>query len=169
MQQGAWPAIWSVGNKYEWPLNGEIDIMEFYKEKVHANVCWGGDSRWNGTWNSKNRLLSDFIKNDPDWTEKYHVWSMEWDEKHIRLYLDDELMNETDLHYTVNKGDHGAGAGGSINPYSNEIAGFGQLMMLNLAIGGINGRPIQATFPITYKVDYVRVYQKQADKNRIEP
>lgn len=160
VQQGAWPAIWSTGNKYEWPLNGEIDIMEFYKEKIHANVCWGGDSRWNGSWNSKNKLLSDFIKNDPYWAEKYHVWTMDWDEKYIRLYLDDELLNETNLDNTYNKGDHGAGAGGSINPYRNDIERFGQLMMLNLAVGGINGRPVQATFPFTYNVDYIRVYQK---------
>lgn len=27
---GAWPAIWLLGNKWEWPNNGEIDIMEYY-------------------------------------------------------------------------------------------------------------------------------------------
>lgn len=31
--QGAWPAIWSTGNWWEWPLGGEIDMLEFYKEK----------------------------------------------------------------------------------------------------------------------------------------
>ena len=160
VQQGAWPAIWSTGNWYEWPLNGEIDIMEFYKEKIHANVCWGGSSRWNGTWNSKNYKLADFISKDSYWAEKYHIWRMDWDEKYLRIYLDDELLNETDLSTTWNKGDHGAGDGGYINPYSNDLKGFGQLMMLNLAIGGVNGRPVQAKFPFTYNVDYVRVYQK---------
>lgn len=161
VQQGAWPAIWSCGNWYEWPLNGEIDIMEFYKEKIHANVCWGGNSRWNGTWNSKNKNISDFISKDPLWAEKYHIWRMDWDSKYLRIYLDDELLNETDLNNTWNKGDHGAGDGGWINPYSNDYHGFGQLMMLNLAVGGINGRPILATFPFTYNVDYVRVYQQK--------
>ena len=55
---------------------------------------------------------------------------------------------------------YNAGDGGYINPYSNNFNGFGQLMMLNLAIGGINGRPVQAKFPLEYCVDYVRVYQK---------
>lgn len=165
VQQGAWPAIWSTGNRYEWPLNGEIDIMEFYKEKIHANVCWGGNSRWNGSWNSKNYKLADFVSKDPYWAEKYHIWRMDWDEKYLRIYLDDELLNETDLSTTWNKGDHGAGAGGNINPYSNDMQDFGQLMMLNLAIGGINGRPIQAKFPFTYNVDYVRVYQKSTSGN----
>ena len=85
---------------------------------------------------------------------------MDWDEKYIRIYLDDELLNETNLSTTRNRGDHGAGDGGSINPFSNDMKGFGQCMMLNLAIGGNNGRPIEATFPLEYRVDYIRVYQK---------
>ena len=85
---------------------------------------------------------------------------MDWDEEYIRIYLDDKLLNQTDLSTTVNKGDHGAGDGGSINPYSNNFNGFGQLLMLNLAIGGINATPIEATFPLEYCVDYVRIYQK---------
>ena len=86
---------------------------------------------------------------------------MDWDEKYIRIYLDDVLLNETDLRTTYKKGDYGAGEGGYINPYSNDLEGFGQLMMLNLAIGGSNGRPIEATFPLEYRVDHVRVYQKK--------
>lgn len=160
VSQGCWPAIWSTGNWYEWPLGGEIDILEFYKEKIHANLCWGGDSRWNGTWNSKNYSITNFTGKDPAWADKYHVWRMDWDEKFIRIYLDDELLNETNLSTTKNKGAHGASGGGDINPFSNDLVGFGQCMMLNLAIGGINGRPIEATFPQEYRVDYVRVYQK---------
>lgn len=160
IEQGGWPAIWSTGNWYEWPLGGEIDVLEFYKEKIHANLCWGGNKRWDGTWNSKNYPITDFTSKDAKWAEKYHIWTMDWDEKYIRIYLDDVLLNETDLSTTNNKGDHGAGDGGYINPYSNDFEGFGQLMMLNLAIGGNNGRPIEATFPLEYRVDYIRVYQK---------
>lgn len=160
IEQGGWPAIWSTGNWYEWPLGGEIDILEFYKEKIHANLCWGGSKRWDGSWNSANYPITDFTSKDAKWAEKYHIWRMDWDEKYIRIYLDDVLLNETDLSTTNNKGDHGAGDGGNINPYSNDMVGFGQLMMLNLAIGGVNGRPVEATFPLEYRVDYVRVYQK---------
>lgn len=28
---GLWPAIWFLGVEGEWPSNGEIDLMEFYK------------------------------------------------------------------------------------------------------------------------------------------
>lgn len=161
IEQGGLPAIWSTGNWYEWPLGGEIDFLEFYKNKIHANLCWGGNKRWDGSWNSANYPITDFTSKDAKWAEKYHVWMMDWDEKYIRIYLDDVLLNETDLSTTYNKGDHGAGEGGYINPYSNDLEGFGQLMMLNLAIGGVNGRPIEATFPLEYRVDYVRVYQKK--------
>ncbi len=158
--QGAWPAIWSTGSWWEWPLGGEIDIMEFYKNKIHANLCWGGNNRWQGTWHSKNYPISDFKSKDPNWAEKYHIWVMEWDEKFIRLYLDDELLNETDLSTTYNKGDNGAGQGGYENPFSNDYSGFGQRMMLNLAIGGNNGRPVDKTqLPMKYYIDYIRVYQ----------
>ena len=34
IEQGGWPAIWSTGNWYEWPLGGEIDFLEFYKNKI---------------------------------------------------------------------------------------------------------------------------------------
>ncbi len=160
IEQGGWPAIWSTGNWYEWPLGGEIDILEFYKNKIHANLCWGGNSRWNGKWNSKNYDIKSFTGKDAKWADKYHIWRMDWDKDFIRIYLDDELLNETDLSKTYNNGDHGAGDGGHINPFSNDLDGFGQCMMLNLAIGGINGRPIQASFPLEYCVDYIRVYQK---------
>ena len=159
VSQGAWPAIWSTGNWWEWPLGGEIDMLEFYKEKIHANVCWGGNKRWEGTWNSKNYPIGNFTQKDEKWADKYHVWVMDWDKDYIRIYLDGELLNETDLTTTVN---NGAGLGGFQNPYSNDYEGFGQRMMLNLAIGGINGRPVNnASFPLSYYVDYIRIYQAQ--------
>jgi beta-glucanase (GH16 family) len=158
--QGSWPAIWSTGNWWEWPLGGEIDMMEFYKENIHANLCWGGSSRWQGTWNSRYYPLTDFTSEDKKWTEKYHLWVMDWDKDFIRIYLDGKLMNETDLTTTVNKGDNGAGEGGYQNPFSNDYTGFGQRMMLNLAIGGNNGRPVNnAAFPLQYYIDYIRIYQ----------
>lgn len=35
-------------------------------------------------------------------------------------------------------------------------------MMLNLAIGGINGRPVDnSAFPLKYHIDYIRIYQSK--------
>ena len=132
---GAWPAIWTCGNWWEWPLNGEIDLLEYYlvdgKPSLHANFCWGSDTRWSGKWQSYNRPLEEFTAKDPQWAEKYHIWRMDWDEEYLRLYIDDELMNEIALSQTVN----GSGGDGSLegayqNPFSNDYEGF---MLLCLA------------------------------------
>ena len=98
---GAWPAIWTLGNQMEWPSNGEIDIMEYYRIEnepyILANTAWGTDQRWNAKWDSKAVPFTHFIDKDPDWANKFHIWRMDWDEESIRLYLDNELLNETSL------------------------------------------------------------------------
>lgn len=161
---GAWPAIWTCGNWWEWPLNGEIDLLEYYlvdgKPSLHANFCWGSDTRWSGKWQSYNRPLEEFTAQDPQWAEKYHIWRMDWDEEYLRLYIDDELMNEIALSQTVN----GSGGDGSLegayqNPFSNDYEGFGAYVWLNLAVGSNGGDPSDSEFPMKYYVDYVRVYQ----------
>lgn len=160
---GAWPAIWTCGNLWEWPLNGEIDLLEYYlvngKPSIHANFCWGSDTRWSGKWKSYNRPLEEFVAKDPDWTNKYHIWRMDWDENYLRLYLDDELLNEVDLRTTVNGSGGGAPEGGYQNPFSNNHEGFGAYVWLNLAVGANGGDPSDTEFPMKYYVDYVRVYQ----------
>lgn len=161
---GAWPAIWTCGNWWEWPLNGEIDLLEYYlvdgKPSIHANFCWGSDTRWSGKWQSYNRPLEEFTANDPQWTDKYHIWRMDWDEDYLRLYLDDELMNEIALSQTMNGSGGDSNLEGAYqNPFSNNFEGFGAYVWLNLAVGSNGGDPSDSEFPMKYYVDYVRVYQ----------
>ncbi|GAE86567.1 glycoside hydrolase [Bacteroides reticulotermitis JCM 10512] len=170
---GAWPAIWTTGGSndswcWEWPLGGEIDLLEYYlvggKPSLHANACWGSNTRWSGKWKSYNRPLSEFVAKDKLWEEKYHIWRMDWDDDYIRLYLDDELLNEIDLKNTTN----GTGGlddwwrGSYRNPFTdagNSGEKFGQCIWLNLALGSNGGTPDLSSFPLKYYVDYVRVYQ----------
>lgn len=161
VSSGSWPAIWLLGNKWEWPSNGEIDIMEFYisggKPSVLANACWGSRERWNAVWDSSVTPLTHFTDRDPAWADKFHLWCMDWDETFIRIYLDGELLNEVDLSKTENQG-HG---GNHHNPFSNNVDGFGAYLLLNLAIGSNGGTPDETKMPLRYYVDYVRVYQKR--------
>lgn len=156
---GSWPAIWLLGNKWEWPQNGEIDMMEFYikdgQPSILANACWGADERWKAVWDSEVIPFSHFTDKDPGWADKFHIWRMDWDKHFIRLYLDDELLNEIDLSQTFNGGYNG----NRENPFSNTVPGFRHYLLLNLAIGSNGGQPDNSQFPIHYYIDYVRVYQ----------
>jgi beta-glucanase (GH16 family) len=138
-RQGSWPAFWILGNGLSWPASGEVDIMEYYANGVRSNICKpsGGNCDWLG---SVSQSLSSL--GGTTWSSKFHLWAMEWDSQKINLYLDDKLVYS----YTIT----------STNPYT----GNAFYMLVNLAIGGQNGGdPSGTTFPITYLVDYVRVYQ----------
>jgi len=155
---GSWPAIWTLGNWYEWPSCGEIDILESYPSggvsAIHANTCWGSDTRWSGNWNSVVKPLSYFTAKDPNWASKYHIWRMDWDENVLRIYIDDELVNETNQANTQN----GSSGGDGAYQYPFRQAHY---ILLNLAIGGNAGTPDDSAFPLKYYIDYVRVYQKK--------
>ena len=145
---GMWPAFWTVGQSGEWPSSGEIDIMEFYRGKLLANFVWGTNQRWNGQWNAKAKPIEEF--GDLNWTNKFHVWTMDWDENRISLAVDGQVLNTQELSQTIN------GDAGAKNPFHAP-----QSILLNLAIGGQNGGdPSKTEFPARFEVDYVRVYQR---------
>lgn len=148
---GIWPAIWTLGETKGWPANGEIDIMEYYRindtASILANAAWA-DARRRAVWDGASLPLTHFLKKDPEWPQKFHVWKMDWTHDYIRLYLDDELLNEVDLSKTLNSD--------GFNPFHQP-----HYILLNLAIGSNGGDPSDTTFPRKYEVDYVRVYQKK--------
>lgn len=153
---GAWPAIWTLGSRQEWPSCGEIDIMECYPidgvQRILANVAWGKDRRFDAEWRSTARPLSHFTANDKQWAGKFHVWRMDWDETSIKLYLDGELLNSVPLSETVN-----GSYGNHTNPFRQP-----QYVLLNLALGGMHGGEIDSgAMPMKYEIDYVRVYKKK--------
>ena len=148
IRPGMWPAFWTLGNEGEWPANGEIDIMEYYRGTILANAVWGSMEKWKGIWSTAKKPVSEF--NDPEWSNKFHVWRMDWDEKNIRLYVDDLLLNSIDLEKTYN----------AKEPHKNPFR-QPHYILIGMAIGGDNGGdPSKSEFPARYEIDYVRVYQK---------
>lgn len=147
ISKGMWPAWWTLGIEKRWPANGEIDIMEYYRGKLLANVaCLGKDRK--AEWYS-NKFSTDSL-GGTSWAEKFHVWRMDWTEEYIALYIDDQLLNKVNLDQLANKDDSG------FNPFKQP-----HYMLLNLALGGqAGGDPSQTIFPQRFEVDYVRVYQK---------
>ena len=151
---GAWPAIWTLGSGMEWPSCGEIDLMEFYRiggvPHILANAAWGSDRRYEAVWNSRRTPFTHFTRRDPDWAQQFHVWRMDWDSIAIRLYLDGELLNDIPLSTTAN-----GSIGHHTNPFNRK-----QYVLLNLAMGGDNGGPIDdEALPMRYEIDYVRIYR----------
>lgn len=141
---GLWPAIWTLGAKRGWPQCGEVDLLEYYDDSLLANTVY---STGQGIWDTGKFPLKEFTAKDPDWASKFHVWRMEWDERAIRLYVDERLLNETDITSTKNPD--------GFNPFHQP-----HYILLNLAIGSNGGDPSKTEFPTRYEVDYVRVYQK---------
>jgi beta-glucanase (GH16 family) len=144
---GLWPAWWTLGVSGNWPANGEIDIMEYYRKMILANVaCLGTDKK--AQWFTVTKPVDSL--GGKAWASEFHTWRMDWDENLIAIYLDDVLLNSVELTKVVNKDASG------INPFKKP-----HYMLLNLAIGGMNGgNPDSTFFPNRFEVDYVRVYQK---------
>lgn len=154
---GTWPAIWTLGNNCEWPSNGEVDIMENYGGNILANFAWGTNTRWNAKWDGeKLNTISTFVSKDPEWLNKFHIWTLDWDVNKMSIHLDGVLLNEVNLNTTIN----GTANCSSQNPFRQQ-----QYLLLNLALGSNGGSVANLAFPTQYLVDYVRVYQLSANLN----
>lgn len=145
--KGIWPAFWMLpqDNKFGgWPTSGEIDIMEVVAHDIvrtHGTVHFGpgpGSTSVNRSTTTPTGTLHD----------KFHVYSIEWEEDEIRWYLDGSLFS------TFKKTDVPAGM---IYPFNEDF-----YFIFNLAVGGNwPGSPDASTyFPQWLIVDYIRMYQK---------
>ncbi len=146
-QTGLWPAIWTLGVKGEWPSNGEVDILEYYDNKILANYAYSGKNRYQAIWDSSKKPLDSL--GNKSWADNFHIWTLDWDENEMVIKVDDIFLNSIDLNKTFNKSDGN-------NPFRQP-----HYLLLNLALGGQNGGSLQNTIlPSNYVIDYVRIYQK---------
>jgi beta-glucanase (GH16 family) len=147
IRDGIWPAWWTLGTKGSWPATGEIDMMEYYRKKLLANIAFMGANR-KDAWFSTEKNIDSL--GGQAWADQFHIWRMDWDENSIALYVDNQLLNKVSLDQLVNQD------GTHINPFK-----LPHYMLLDLAIGGKQGGdPSKTAFPARFEVDYVRVYQK---------
>ncbi len=152
--KGTWPAIWMLpesirnGNE-EWPLCGEIDIMEHVGKNpnvVHTSLH---TQLYN---HIKQTQISHFdtVKNVFD---TFHTYGIEWTKTYIKFFIDDKLFFES------YKGENGHNTTNEGWPFDKPY-----YLILNVAIGGNWGGEIDdSIFPAVMQIDYVRVFKKTID------
>lgn len=138
--QGIWPAFWTLGQdigSVGWPSCGEIDIMEAInaENKVYGTTHWNAGGHVN--YGNSSGVFD---------ITQYHVYTLDWDDQYIRMYVDGTKYNE--IYIGNNTGD------------TDELH-KAQFLLLNVAVGGNwPGFSVDnSKFPQTMLVDYVRVYQ----------
>lgn len=140
--KGTWPAIWMLGTGGRWPEDGELDIMEHrgmfpdqVTSAVHVAAGHGG-------------VAPGGAQKLPTACSEFHRYQMLWTPDDVRFGVDGFV------HLRYPRLDVGPRAW----PFNAP-----QFMVLNLAIGGDLGGPVDdAIFPLALEVDYVRVYQAPA-------
>lgn len=144
--KGVWPALWMLGsniNTVSWPASGEIDIMELLGQepsKMYSTMHYGASTATHGSKGGSYTL------NGSTFYDQFHVFSMDWKQDQIKLYVDNNLF------FTLNKSDVGT------SPYPFNAPFF---FIFNVAVGGDwPGSPdATTTFPQRMIVDYIRMYQ----------
>lgn len=145
--KGTWPAFWMMPSDQSsgWPRCGEIDIMEEvgYDPDVVASTihCY----LYNG---SKGTQKSASRKTEGA-EGSFHVYALEWTPDYIRTFVDGTELFRYDNDGLGNE---------ETWPYDKPF-----YVILNLAWGGTWGGAQgvdESALPCTYKIDYVRVFQK---------
>jgi beta-glucanase (GH16 family) len=137
---GMWPAFWLMGENFEkgWPECGEIDIMELGSAE---GISTGTQERlltrgahW-GSMSSDGAHPAYAINSDvgSDLSEDFHLYTMIWDESHIKMYLDLDKNPSADSYYAIQI-DAGAFEQGQHHVKDYFHKPF--FIILNLAVGG---------------------------------
>jgi beta-glucanase (GH16 family) len=137
---GTWPAIWMLGSNFpdvSWPFCGEIDIME--QTGANKDITLGTLHWYNTTANGDASYGETTAVADA--SSDFHLYTVEWSDTSIKIYLDDvsffEMANDSTL------------------PFNADF-----FMILNIAMGGTLGGDIDPAFTEdTMEIDYVKVFQ----------
>lgn len=155
--QGMWPAFWLLGadsaswglygGDVAWPGCGELDVMEM----IGGLADGSGDFTTHGTLHyldaSGRNPAPSFARRLPArLADAFHVYEVVWTPHSITWKVD------------------GLAFGTKVLGPDMEEFGRPMFLLLNLAVGGAWGGWVDAstTFPQTFVVDWVRVYQDPA-------
>ncbi len=144
--RGTWPAIWMLASTspFNWPDDGEIDIMEhagFNQGAIHGSVHTKKYNHVIGTQKTDTIQVNDC-------SENFHVYSVEWNKDSVKVSVDGN-------NYFGFANEH---SGYDAWPFDNKMH-----LLLNIAVGGNWGGQQgidDSIWPQRMEVDYVRVYQQ---------
>lgn len=150
--KGTWPAFWMMPCNVDWQSNpwprcGEIDIMEEVgvdKDRVSSSLHTEKYNHTKGTQKT-HEMKCDGAEGE------FHIYSLEWTEDEIVTYVDGKEQ--------LRAAKSQMGSDHESWPFH-----YAFYPILNLAWGGSWGGYAgvdESALPVTMKVDYVRVFQKQ--------
>ena len=168
---GLWPAFWMMGNDYSsvgWPRCGEIDIVEMGHADGIKNSTQ--DRYFNGAchWGVSHTDVKHFVQNataeydlqDGD----FHLFTIEWDEHSIKMYLDRDRNPEVAPYFVASIGDR------SKPDSPGHFFHKPFFILFNLAVGGeytgieqIEDVTALAGGEAKMYIDYVRVYRRDGE------
>ncbi|UII31677.1 glycoside hydrolase family 16 protein [Fulvivirga ulvae] len=144
--KGTWPAIWmlpTLDRPLDWPMDGEIDIMEhvgYNQGMVYGTIHTKKYNHRIGTQKSDSIYVDDLHEN-------FHTYAIDWGPEHISWYVDG------DKYYTIeNKGEGREGW-----PFDQQFH-----IIFNLAVGGDWGGKYgidEKIWPQRLEIDYIRVHE----------
>ena len=142
--KGVWPAIWTLHqNKYGWPANGEIDILEHVSQessRVYSIFRWGK----NGT-NEEYKVIK--TTDIPDLSKDFHTYALEWTEEYMLIEIDGQEVGRV----AISDAEYPNGDNPLLTPC---------YLILNTALGGWAVEPDAKDYPVEFLIDYVRCYTK---------
>jgi beta-glucanase (GH16 family) len=141
--QGMWPAFWLLGDDYTevgWPQCGELDITE--ARGASPGTVLGSMHGPGG--DSYTAVFS--LPGGASFSDDFHVFDLEWEPGVARWYVDGQLYETQSADLLP-----------ANQPWVFDHPFF---VILNLAVGGSFGGPIESSTPLPQSmlVDYVRVY-----------
>jgi beta-glucanase (GH16 family) len=149
---GTWPAAWLLNDRYrsdrhglrcDWPLCGEIDILEFAGSNPGEYHFTAHTAKYNHVLETQLTKIQSIREVDPE----FHEFVLDWRPEVLTFYMDGQEVNR------VEKSDPSFEAW----PFDERY-----YLILNLAIGGgFGGRKgvDSEIFPSRYEIKSVRIYQ----------
>ncbi len=142
--KGLWSAFWLLNAYYkqDQPEDPEIDIIEAIGDQTTtANHAYHHQVDNNGDGFFRSRESDEGRANIEDFSEAFHVYSVEWSEGQIIWFVDGAETYRLE---------------------GSQVSNEQMYLIANLAVGGTFPGPADEStpFPAKFEIDYIRVYQR---------